>query len=40
MRLLFNAEIPYDFIRKRLTVQVNDDKENFAITKGALSAIL
>jgi len=34
------AEIPYDFIRKRLTVQVTDGKENIAITKGALNAVL
>jgi len=34
------AEIPYDFIRKRLTIQVKNGKENFAITKGALSIIL
>ncbi len=34
------CEIPYDFIRKRLTVQVKNEKENFAITKGALSVIL
>jgi len=34
------CEIPYDFIRKRLTIQVKNEKENFAITKGALNAIL
>ena len=34
------CEIPYDFIRKRLTVQVQHGKENFAITKGALTGIL
>lgn len=34
------CEIPYDFIRKRLTVQVQNEKENFAITKGALNSIL
>jgi P-type Mg2+ transporter len=34
------SEIPYDFIRKRLTVQVKNGMENFAITKGALSVIL
>jgi len=34
------TEIPYDFIRKRLTVQVSHGTENFAITKGALNAIL
>ncbi|MGZ4001398.1 MAG: cation-translocating P-type ATPase, partial [Mucilaginibacter sp.] len=34
------AEIPYDFIRKRLTIQVTNAKENIAITKGALNAVL
>ena len=34
------AEIPYDFIRKRLTVQVTDKNQNVAITKGALNAVL
>jgi Mg2+-importing ATPase len=34
------CEIPYDFIRKRLTVQVKNETENFAITKGALSVML
>jgi Mg2+-importing ATPase len=34
------CEIPYDFIRKRLTIQVKNGKENFAITKGALSVML
>ena len=34
------CEITYDFIRKRLTVQVSHEKENFAITKGALNSIL
>ncbi len=34
------CEIPYDFIRKRLSVQVKNGKENFTITKGALSSIL
>jgi Mg2+-importing ATPase len=34
------AEIPYDFIRKRLTVQVTDKKESIIITKGALKAVL
>ena len=34
------CEIPYDFIRKRLTIQVQQDKENFAITKGALTGVL
>jgi Mg2+-importing ATPase len=33
------CEIPYDFIRKRLTIQVKNDKENIAITKGALNNI-
>ena len=34
------CEIPYDFIRKRLTVQVKNGTDNFAITKGALSVML
>ena len=34
------CEIPYDFIRKRLTIQVSNEKENFAITKGALNSIV
>ena len=34
------SEIPYDFNRKRLTIQVKNEKENIAITKGALNAIL
>lgn len=34
------TEVPYDFNRKRLTVQVTNGDETIAITKGALSAIL
>lgn len=34
------TEVPYDFNRKRLTVQVTNGKETMAITKGALNAIL
>jgi P-type Mg2+ transporter len=34
------SEIPYDFIRRRLTVQVKNGMENFAITKGALNVML
>jgi len=34
------SEIPYDFIRKRLTIQIKNGKENLAVTKGALSVIL
>ncbi|MEP6748295.1 MAG: magnesium-translocating P-type ATPase [Bacteroidota bacterium] len=34
------SEVPYDFIRKRLTVQVIDKGENIAITKGALQQVL
>jgi Mg2+-importing ATPase len=34
------CEIPYDFSRKRLTVQVRNGQENFAVTKGALNSIL
>jgi len=37
---IVQAEIPYDFIRKRLTIQVKNDLENFAVTKGALNIIL
>ncbi len=34
------SEIPYDFIRKRLTVVVKNETGKLAITKGALTAIL
>jgi P-type Mg2+ transporter len=34
------SEIPYDFIRKRLSIQVNHKDQNFAVTKGALNAVL
>src|SRR5579862_6714914 len=34
------CEIPYDFIRKRLTIQVKSESENLAITKGALNSIV
>ncbi|MDO3628052.1 magnesium-translocating P-type ATPase [Mucilaginibacter sp. BT774] len=34
------TEVPYDFNRKRLTVQVTNGKEIIAITKGALNAVL
>ncbi|OXG04145.1 Mg2+-importing ATPase [Flavobacterium araucananum] len=34
------SEIPYDFIRKRLTIVVKSKSETFAITKGALNSIL
>ena len=34
------SEVPYDFLRKRLSVQVRNGKENFAITKGALNAMI
>jgi Mg2+-importing ATPase len=37
---IVQSEIPYDFIRKRLSVQVSTGTENFVVTKGALSAIL
>jgi len=39
-KFVAKAEIPYDFIRKRLSVQVTDGNENIAITKGALNVIL
>jgi Mg2+-importing ATPase len=34
------CEIPYDFIRKRLTVQIKNNQENLVITKGALNSVL
>jgi len=34
------AEIPYDFIRKRLTIQVKEAGQYLAITKGALQSVL
>lgn len=34
------TELPYDFLRKRLTVQVRNGHENMAITKGAFNAVL
>ncbi len=34
------CEIPYDFIRKRLTVQIFNHNENLAITKGAAQSVL
>jgi Mg2+-importing ATPase len=34
------AEVPYDFIRKRLSVLVRKDNHNLIVTKGALSNIL
>lgn len=34
------SEIPYDFIRKRLTVVVKDANTKLAVTKGALNSIL
>ena len=34
------AEVPYDFIRKRLTVLVRQQGDTIAITKGALNAVL
>ena len=34
------AEIPYDFIRKRLTIQVKNETQNLVITKGAVNNIL
>jgi Mg2+-importing ATPase len=33
-------EIPYDFLRKRLSIAVNHGKEQFMVTKGALTNIL
>ena len=34
------GEVPYDFIRKRLSVLVRKDRRNFIVTKGALSNVL
>jgi len=34
------SEIPYDFIRKRLTIQVAREGENLVITKGALTVMV
>ena len=34
------SEVPYDFIRKRLTVQLRNASENMVITKGALMQVL
>ncbi len=34
------CEIPYDFIRKRLTIQIKNATQNFAVTKGALNSII
>lgn len=34
------TEIPYDFIRKRLSVEVKNENEHLVISKGALNSIL
>jgi Mg2+-importing ATPase len=34
------TEIPYDFTRKRLSIQLKNGVENFAVTKGALHIVL
>ncbi len=34
------SEVPYDFIRKRLSVQLRNGTENLVITKGALKQVL
>lgn len=34
------AEVPYDFVRKRLSVLVRKDDQDFIVTKGALSNVL
>jgi Mg2+-importing ATPase len=34
------GEVPYDFMRKRLSVLVRKDNHNFIVTKGALSNVL
>jgi P-type Mg2+ transporter len=33
-------EVPYDFIRKRLSVAIHDDKQRLLITKGAVASII
>jgi len=33
-------EVPYDFIRKRLSVLISKDNKNFIVTKGALQNVL
>jgi P-type Mg2+ transporter len=37
---LVQTEIPYDFLRKRLSIQVQHGVENLVITKGAFDAVL
>jgi Mg2+-importing ATPase len=37
---IVQTEIPYDFIRKRLTIQLRKDDENIVITKGSLTSVL
>lgn len=37
---IVQSEIPYDFIRKRLTVVVKDGNTRLAVTKGALNSIV
>lgn len=39
-RYQLQSEVPYDFIRKRLSVQLVNTHENIAVTKGALHAVL
>ncbi len=39
-KYVVQAEIPYDFIRKRLTIQVKNEADNIAITKGAVNNVL
>ena len=34
------SEVPYDFIRKRLSVQLTNSRENIVITKGAMQSVL
>jgi P-type Mg2+ transporter len=34
------SEVPYDFIRKRLSVQLRNASENIVVTKGALKQVL
>ncbi|MCX6178716.1 MAG: HAD-IC family P-type ATPase [Chlorobiales bacterium] len=37
---VIQSEVPYDFIRKRLTVQIRNSSQNIVITKGALKQVI
>ena len=40
MDYIVQSEVPYDFIRKRLSIQVRNNTENIVITKGAINQII